>query len=70
MTDLLDEDGGLTLEVNVELLEEEVAASRPVDDGGDVLLSLKNEISTIKEDLKSQRTEMKDMKEELTQGYE
>ena len=70
MTDLLDEDGGLTLEVNVELLEEEMAASRPVDDGGDVLLSLKNEISTIKEDLQSQRTEMKDMKEELTQGYE
>ena len=70
MTDLLDEDGGLTLEVNVELLEEEVPAWRPVDSEGDVLLSLKNEISTIKEDLQSQRTEMKDMKEELTQGYE
>ena len=56
---LLDEeDGALILEVDVELLEEEVPAWRSVDDEGDVLLSLKNEISTIKDDLK---TEMKDM---------
>jgi len=57
------EEKRLTLEVDIELLEEEVAASRPVDSEGDVLLSLKNEISTIKEDLK---TEMKDMKAEFS----
>ena len=68
MADLLNEENRLTLEVDVELLEEEVTASRPVDNEGDVLLSLKNEISSIKEDLKSQRTEMKDMKKELNQG--
>ena len=48
-----------TLEVDVELLEEEVAASRPLDSEGDSLLSLKNEVSTIK-------TEMKDMREEFS----
>ena len=63
---LLDPENTFTLEVDVELLEEEVEASRPVDSEGDALLSLQNEISTIKEDLKSQRTEMKDMKEEFS----
>lgn len=66
-SDLLDNENRFTLEVDIELLEEEVEASRPVDSEGDVLLSLKNEISTIKEDLKSQSTAMKDMKEEFSQ---
>jgi len=56
--DLLD-GNRFTLEVDVELLEEEVPTSRPLDNEGDSLLSLKNEVSTIK-------TEMKDMREEFS----
>ena len=67
LADLLDHDNRFTLEVGIELLEEEVAASRPVDSEGDALLNLKKEVSTIKDDLKSQRTEMTAMKEELSQ---
>ena len=57
--DLLGQGNTFTLEVDVELLEEEVAASRPLDIEGDSLLSLKKEVSTIK-------TEMKDMREEFS----
>ena len=70
---LLDkENDRLTLEVDIELLEEEVAVSRPVESEGDVLLSLKSEVSTIKEEvstikeeLESQKTEIKNMKCEI-----
>ena len=62
--DLLDEDR-FTLEVNVDLLEEEVLASRPRDCEGDAVLSLKREVFQIQEDLKR---EVRDMREEFSQG--
>jgi len=62
---LIDGDGTFTLEVDMSIWEEEVAAFRPVDDEGDSLLSLKNEVSTIKEALDDQKTELTQMKELL-----
>jgi len=62
---LLGGDGSFTLEMDLEILEEEVASFRPVDGEGDALLSLKNEVSTIKEALDDQRTEIENMKELL-----
>jgi len=66
---LLDKDR-LTLEVDVELLEEEVVASRAVDSEGDALLSLQNEVCTIKEELESQKTEIQKISWKLNQLYE
>ena len=63
--DLLDEDHGLTLEVNVDLLEEEVTASRNTDSTADAIQSLQNEVSTIKEELDNQKTEIENIKELL-----
>ena len=54
------------MEVDVELLEEEVTASRPVDSKGDALLSLQSEVSTIKEELESQKTEIRNMNREMS----
>lgn len=61
---LLDNNGRFTLAVDVDLLEEEVTASRPVDSEGDALLCLKNEI---KEELESQKQEFDDMKSQMNQ---
>jgi len=61
---LLDEDR-FTLEVDINLLEEEVLASRPRDCEGDAVLSLKREVFQIQEDLKR---EVRDMREEFSQG--
>ena len=52
---LLDKYGTFCLEVDVQLLEEEVVASRPTDNGGDDLLALKTEVSMIKKELEGQR---------------
>ena len=60
---LIDEYGRFRLEVNVELLEEEVLRTRPVDNEGDDLQGLKNEI---KEELESQKNEIKSMKGEIS----
>ena len=64
--DLLNEDGGLTLEVDIGMLEEEVTASRRLDSEGDALRSLQIEVSSIKEELESQRREIKNMKYEIS----
>ena len=56
---LLDEDR-FALEVDINLLEEEVLASRPRDCEGDAVLSLKREVFQIQEDLKR---EVRDMRE-------
>ena len=62
---LLNEDRGLTLEVDVELLEEEVTVLRPVDSEGDALLNLTSEVSAIKEEQESQKKEILDMKHSI-----
>ena len=65
---LLNEGGGFTLEVDVDLLEEEVRRKRrrrSRRSKGDALRSLQIGVSTIKEELDNQKTEIEDIKELL-----
>ena len=66
---LLNEDGGFTLEVDVDLLEEEVRRKRrrrrSRRSKGDALRSLQIGVSTIKEELDNQKTEIENIKELL-----
>ena len=66
---LLNGDGGLTLEVDVKLLEEEVTAARYVDSQTDALLSLQSEVSTIKEELENQKTEIQNISCKLNEIF-
>ena len=51
--------------MDIQILEEEVSASRPIYSQGDSLKSLQNEVSTIKEELESQKKEIKNIKHEM-----
>ena len=68
---LLNEDGGFTLEVDVDLLEEEVRRKRrrrrSRRSKGDALRSLQIGVSTIKEELDNQKTEIENIKELLNE---
>jgi len=55
-----------TLEVEVDLLEEEVISSRPVERAGGALRSLKSDVFAVKEELESQKKEMEKLKKELS----
>ena len=62
---LLNKEGGLTMEVDVQLMGEEVIASRNVVSRGDDLQSLQIEVCAIKGELESQKREIKYMKSEM-----
>ena len=61
---LLNDDNGLTLEVDVELLEEEVTALRPTV--RDRVGIIEREVVTITEELESQKTEIRNMNREMS----